>query len=120
LYLNFTLHNFALIAPHTFGSQLSFTLFCFFKFKDIVDVVDGIFQEFSLPTFYKNPSFHVSIAWCLGDICSENTDEIQTKLQDVFDAEVCEKEVARSLVLEVKEVHCKIGNKHFVFPLDAT
>ncbi|XP_020622171.1 U6 snRNA phosphodiesterase-like [Orbicella faveolata] len=90
------------------------------KFKDIVDVVDGIFQEFSLPTFYKNPSFHVSIAWCLGDICSENTDEIQTKLQDVFDAEVCEKEVARSLVLEVKEVHCKIGNKHFVFPLDAT
>jgi len=41
-------------------------------------------------------------------------------LQDVFDADVCEKDVARSLVLEVKEVHCKIGNKHFVFPLDAT
>lgn len=53
LYLNFTLYNFALIAPHTFGSQLSFALFCFLKFKDIVDVVDGIFQEFSLPTFYK-------------------------------------------------------------------
>ena len=33
---------------------LSCALFCFvFKFKDIVDVVDGIFQEFSLPTFYK-------------------------------------------------------------------
>ena len=41
-------------------------------------------------------------------------------LQDVFNADVCEKEVAGSLVLEVKEVHCKIGNKHFVFPLDVT
>ena len=28
-------------------------LFFVFKFKDIVDVVDGIFQGFSLPTFYK-------------------------------------------------------------------
>lgn len=42
-----------------------------------------------------------------------------SSLQDVFDSDVCEKEVARSLVLEVKKVHCKIGNKHFVFPLDA-
>lgn len=41
-------------------------------------------------------------------------------LQEVFDAHVCEKEIARSLVLEVKEVHCKIGNKRFVFQLDGT
>ena len=35
------------------------------------------------------------------------------RLQDVFVAQVCEKEIARSLVLEVREVHCKIGNKRF-------
>ncbi|XP_078368471.1 U6 snRNA phosphodiesterase 1-like isoform X2 [Oculina patagonica] len=90
------------------------------KFKDVVDLVNEVFQEFSLPAFYKDPSFHVSVAWLLGDICSERTQDIQTKLQEVFDAHVCEKDVARSLVLKLTEVHCKIGNKHFVFPLDAT
>lgn len=90
------------------------------KFQDIVNVVDDIFKDFSLSAFYKDPSFHVSIAWLLGDICSDNTEVIQTKLQDVFDGHVCEKETARSLVLEVNEVHCKIGNKRFVFQLDGT
>ncbi|KAL9976660.1 hypothetical protein ACROYT_G013985 [Oculina patagonica] len=90
------------------------------KFKDIVDLINEVFQEFSLPAFYKDPSFHVSVAWLLGDICSERTQDKQFKLQEVFDAHICEKDVARSLVLEVTEVHCKIGNKHFVFPLDAT
>lgn len=87
------------------------------KLQHIVDVVDGIFEQFSLPAFYKNPSFHVSVAWLLGDICSDSTEEIQTKLQDMFDALISEKEIARSLILEVKEVHCKIGNKRFVFQL---
>lgn len=90
------------------------------KLKEIVAIVDGIMEEFSLPAFYKDPSFHASIAWLLGDLCSEKTEEVQTKLQGILDACVCEKEVAKSLVLEVKEVHCNIGNKRFVFPLDAT
>ena len=42
------------------------------------------------------------------------------RLQDVFDTQVCEKEIARSLVLEVREVHYKIGNKRFVFQLHST
>ena len=29
-------------------------------------------------------------------------------------------EIARSLVLEVREVYCKIGNKRFVFRLHST
>lgn len=93
---------------------------CTFQLKEIVAIVDGILEEFSLPAFYKDPSFHASIAWLLGDLCSEKTEEVQTKLQGILDACVCEKEVAKSLVLEVKEVHCNIGNKRFVFPLDAT
>lgn len=90
------------------------------KLKEIVAIVDDILEEFSLPAFYKDPSFHLSIAWLLGDISSERTEEIQTKLQDILDTCICEKEVASSLFLEVKEVHCNIGNKHFVFPLDGT
>lgn len=90
------------------------------KFQDIVNVIDRVFQQFSLPFFYKDPSFHVSVAWLLGDICSTKRDKLQTQLQDVFDAQVCEKEIGRSLVLEVREVHCKIGNKRFVFQLHNT
>ena len=53
MYLKFTIHKFALIATHTFDLH-NCTLLCFvFKFKDIVDVVNGIYQEFSLPIFYK-------------------------------------------------------------------
>ena len=45
---------------------------------------------------------------------------VSVSVSDVFDAQVCEKEIARSLVLEVREVHCKIGNKRFVFQLHNT
>lgn len=90
------------------------------KFQGIVDAVDSIFGKFSLPAFYKDPSFHVSVAWLLGDICSDRAEKIQTNLQDVFDCHVYEEDIGRSLVFEVKEVHCKIGNKQFMFHLGGT
>ncbi|XP_068722684.1 U6 snRNA phosphodiesterase 1-like isoform X1 [Montipora capricornis] len=90
------------------------------KFQDIVRVVDGIFGQFALPAFYKDPSFHVSVAWFLGDVFSKDANDFQTNLQGVFEGKVCEKEIARSLVLQVKEVHCRIGNKLFVFSLRGT
>lgn len=34
---------------------------------DSVTMVDDIFKEFDLPVYYKEPSFHISIAWCLGN-----------------------------------------------------
>lgn len=34
---------------------------------DSVAIVDNIFKEFDLPVYYKEPSFHISIAWCLGN-----------------------------------------------------
>lgn len=42
---------------------------------DSVAMVDDIFREFDLPIYYKNPSFHISIAWCIGnhkDMLSES------------------------------------------------
>lgn len=54
-YISTQPYKIALIVNHTFTSIfLNCALLCFiFKFRDIVDVVNGIFQEFSLPTFYK-------------------------------------------------------------------
>ncbi|KAL6088766.1 hypothetical protein STEG23_028294, partial [Scotinomys teguina] len=36
-------------------------------FLDMVSAVDRVMEEFDLTTFYQDPSFHVSLAWCVGD-----------------------------------------------------
>ena len=61
-----------------------------------------------------------NIFHCFTSVTFSMINVLWFSLQEVFDAYVCEKEIARSLVLEVKEVHCKIGNKRFVFQLDGT
>uniref|UniRef100_A0AAZ3R3I1 U6 snRNA phosphodiesterase 1 n=1 Tax=Oncorhynchus tshawytscha TaxID=74940 RepID=A0AAZ3R3I1_ONCTS len=38
---------------------------------ELMKAVDGTMEEFTLDTFYKNPSFHVSLTWCVGD-CTEH------------------------------------------------
>ena len=37
--------------------------------------------QFVLFICVKDPSFHVSVAWLLGDICSTERDKLQTQLQ---------------------------------------
>ncbi|KAB0389495.1 hypothetical protein E2I00_009176, partial [Balaenoptera physalus] len=37
------------------------------QFLDLVSEVDRVMEEFDLTTFYQDPSFHVSLAWCVGD-----------------------------------------------------
>uniref|UniRef100_A0A5F9C8Y7 U6 snRNA phosphodiesterase n=1 Tax=Oryctolagus cuniculus TaxID=9986 RepID=A0A5F9C8Y7_RABIT len=34
---------------------------------DLVSEVDRVMEEFDLTTFYQDPSFHISLAWCVGD-----------------------------------------------------
>ncbi|XP_048648061.1 U6 snRNA phosphodiesterase 1 isoform X1 [Marmota marmota marmota] len=34
---------------------------------DLVSEVDRVMEEFDLTTFYPDPSFHISLAWCVGD-----------------------------------------------------
>ncbi|XP_044167231.1 U6 snRNA phosphodiesterase 1-like isoform X4 [Acropora muricata] len=63
----------------------------------------------------KDPSFHVSVAWFLGECCAN---EILVNLQSAYEAFVCKEDMTTSLVVKVEEVHCKIGNKLFVFALD--
>uniref|UniRef100_A0A3Q2CPT3 U6 snRNA phosphodiesterase n=1 Tax=Cyprinodon variegatus TaxID=28743 RepID=A0A3Q2CPT3_CYPVA len=47
---------------------------------DLVRVVDKTMAEFRLDTFYKDPSFHISLAWCVGDL-TEKMKEILHDLQ---------------------------------------
>jgi len=76
--------------------------------------VDRVFRDFSLPSFYYPPSFHVSLGWCLGN----KTKEIQKQLEslDLKMLDVIE-DVDDFGKVFVKEAHCKSGNRFFDFKL---
>ncbi|XP_069385095.1 U6 snRNA phosphodiesterase 1 [Paralichthys olivaceus] len=81
---------------------------------DLVRVVDRTMTEFRLDTFYKEPSFHVSLAWCVGDLKGKIEECIQ-KLQCVVDGR---EEGPFHLMLDGVELRCRTGNKTFRFPLE--
>ncbi|XP_028304596.1 U6 snRNA phosphodiesterase 1 [Gouania willdenowi] len=81
---------------------------------DLVQVVDRTMTEFCLQTFYENPSFHISLAWCVGDK-SVQMKECLRKLQSLSDEH---EEGAFLLRLDCEEVRCRTGNKTFRFPLE--
>ncbi|XP_015258099.1 PREDICTED: U6 snRNA phosphodiesterase [Cyprinodon variegatus] len=80
---------------------------------DLVRVVDKTMAEFRLDTFYKDPSFHISLAWCVGDL-TEKMKEILHDLQGLVDNR---DEGPFLFMLACTEVRCRTGNKTFRFPL---
>ncbi|KAM6972928.1 U6 snRNA phosphodiesterase 1 [Aplochiton taeniatus] len=81
---------------------------------ELMKLVDEVMVEFSLDTFYKNPSFHVSLAWCIGDF-SEQLQKCLQQLQHLVDDH---EDGAFWLELDCRELHCRAGNKAFSFPLE--
>ncbi|XP_067358777.1 U6 snRNA phosphodiesterase 1 isoform X1 [Channa argus] len=80
---------------------------------DLVQVVDRTMTEFRLATFYKDPSFHVSLAWCVGDQTAQMEECIQEMQCLVEEHE----EGPFVLRLDCVELRCRTGNKTFGFPL---
>ncbi|XP_046557141.1 U6 snRNA phosphodiesterase-like [Haliotis rubra] len=83
--------------------------------RHYVDVVNKCFKEFRLQSYYENPSFHISIAWCLGDVTADVTDQKFRQMKKMV--QVFGRENPDLSVLEVQEIECKSGNKVFRFPL---
>lgn len=79
--------------------------------------VDKVFKEFNLSPFYSNPSFHISIGWMLGNVASDLPasvlPELQTLVTDYLN------EHLHSWIIPINEIHCRIGNKLFGFPLQS-
>ncbi|XP_018594968.2 U6 snRNA phosphodiesterase 1 isoform X1 [Scleropages formosus] len=80
---------------------------------DLVRVVDQTMEEFSLSTFYQDPSFHISLAWCVGD----STDQLRECLQELQDLVDSHEDGPFLLRLPCQELRCKAGNKIFSFHL---
>ncbi|XP_044050593.1 U6 snRNA phosphodiesterase isoform X3 [Siniperca chuatsi] len=81
---------------------------------DLVQAVDRTMTEFRLDTFYKDPSFHVSLAWCVGDMTGQMKECIQ-ELQSLVDDH---EDGPFLLRLDCVELRCRTGNKTFRFPLE--
>uniref|UniRef100_A0A8C9HWX4 U6 snRNA phosphodiesterase n=1 Tax=Piliocolobus tephrosceles TaxID=591936 RepID=A0A8C9HWX4_9PRIM len=84
------------------------------QFLDLVSEVDRVMEEFDLTTFYQDPSFHLSLAWCVGDarlqLEGQCLQELQAIVDGFEDAEVL-------LRVHIEQVRCKSGNKFFSMPL---
>eukprot|EP00105_Crassostrea_gigas_P041948 XP_019926096.1 PREDICTED: U6 snRNA phosphodiesterase isoform X2 [Crassostrea gigas] len=77
--------------------------------------VDECFEEYKLPKYYENPSFHISIGWCLKDVIPQISEETLNKLQDLVDNAM--EEYPELRLFPVEEAICKSGNKQFPLPL---
>ncbi|KAH0619437.1 hypothetical protein JD844_000051 [Phrynosoma platyrhinos] len=84
------------------------------KFLELVSEVDRVMEEFSLTTFYKNPSFHLSLAWCVGNHSEVLEGRCLQELQELVDGFEDSLSVLR---IPGTEVRCKSGKKFFSFPL---
>ena len=71
---------------------------------------------YNCDTYYENPSFHISIAWCLGDIsCHKNSSQILDYFKQ-FWLDI-ESENSSLMSFEVTQIFMKSGNKLLTFPL---
>eukprot|EP00088_Acartia_fossae_P047691 TRINITY_DN5177_c1_g1_i2.p1 TRINITY_DN5177_c1_g1~~TRINITY_DN5177_c1_g1_i2.p1 ORF type:complete len:320 (+),score=93.02 TRINITY_DN5177_c1_g1_i2:111-1070(+) len=80
----------------------------------LTQVVNNVFQEFSLPKFYNPPSFHVSLVWCLGDKTKQIgalLPSLEMKMLDLIE------DVDDFGKIFIKDAHCKSGNRFFDFKL---
>ncbi|XP_039736931.1 U6 snRNA phosphodiesterase 1 isoform X3 [Pteropus medius] len=84
------------------------------QFLDLVSEVDRVMEEFDLATFYQDPSFHISLAWCVGDAQLQLEGPCLRELQIVDEFEDSE----MLLRMHAEQVRCKSGNKFFLMPLN--
>ncbi|XP_017784836.1 PREDICTED: U6 snRNA phosphodiesterase [Nicrophorus vespilloides] len=79
----------------------------------IVSQVDECLADFKLTKFYEDPSFHMSILWCVGDK-EDELNRALPRLNEVFAEQV---NVLENNYINADKVLCKCGNKIFSYAL---
>ncbi|XP_059054114.1 U6 snRNA phosphodiesterase 1 [Achroia grisella] len=73
----------------------------------MTDKIDNVLKEYNLPTFYENPSFHMSILWLNGNKKAQLIN-ILDNLNDIL--------LNKNLkTIHINKVNCKVGNKYFQY-----
>lgn len=72
-------------------------------------IADKCLADFSLSdsSYYKNPSFHVSIMWLLREL----EDDEKHKLQSIASVIMTKSDCSQDLLLIIDKIICKSGNK---------
>ncbi|XP_058901421.1 U6 snRNA phosphodiesterase 1 isoform X2 [Kogia breviceps] len=84
------------------------------QFLDLVSEVDRVMEEFDLTTFYQDPSFHISLAWCVGDARLQLEGQCLRELQEIVGGFEDSETLLR---VHAEQIRCKSGNKLFSMPL---
>ncbi|XP_064399549.1 U6 snRNA phosphodiesterase 1-like [Halichondria panicea] len=93
------------------------------QMQSLVDDVDQCLAAYKLQEYYTDPSFHVSLYWCLGDITSRGsvhsrgTALVQDEWTMMLEDSQVEGSDKLTFELCVEEARCKTGNKLYSFPL---
>ncbi|CAB3251641.1 unnamed protein product [Arctia plantaginis] len=74
--------------------------------------VDQVLEDFKLPTFYEDPSLHMSVLWVHGNKKSE----LNSIIESMYDTFI-EESVKSLKTILVESIHCKVGNKLFQYLL---
>ncbi|XP_050301754.1 U6 snRNA phosphodiesterase 1 [Anthonomus grandis grandis] len=82
----------------------------------LVQLLDRCLLEYGLPVFYKDPSFHLSIAWCVGDK-KETLQTYLPKINQKF-SELMQSHPQEEFYIYVNSLLCKSGNKYFQLMLN--
>ncbi|XP_037950839.1 U6 snRNA phosphodiesterase isoform X2 [Teleopsis dalmanni] len=86
--------------------------FYFEKLYHLLLKVDSVMEDYGLPIFYDDPSFHISFLWCLGD----KVDVLNSNLKKILDI-LSQNNDSDILKIKINELKCKSGNKEFTFKL---
>ncbi|KAI8790388.1 U6 snRNA phosphodiesterase [Biomphalaria glabrata] len=86
------------------------------EFVQYVKAVDTCFLEFKLPVYYKNPSFHISIGWCLGNVIPEVSEDKLLIAKEMLSNFIAENPELSVVLLQ--QVCCRAGNKLFAITLE--
>ncbi|KAL5503629.1 hypothetical protein EMCRGX_G010607 [Ephydatia muelleri] len=109
------------------------------KLCALVHDVDECFGKFGLQPFYKDPVFHISVCWCLGDILPMMSESLQMAIEvsanilqeclwwiipsipvrerEAWRTVTSEHKIDQSDCYEIIDIRYKTGNKLFTFVL---
>ena len=83
------------------------------RLEEYVQIVDGCFDSYNLAKYYRPPSFHISIGWCIGDVTANISKITKQKMKEVL--QNCCAELDNGGYFVTEAVVLKTGNKEFVF-----
>ncbi|KAL2740767.1 U6 snRNA phosphodiesterase-like [Vespula squamosa] len=80
----------------------------------LISTIDNMLTEYQLPSFYEDPSFHISILWWVGDK-EDYLNKVLPSIKSSFNKFLID--YTEENYVHINELYCKVGNKLYTFKL---